>query len=275
MPKVGDPRVTIRFSVSDHAVLDAAAVSCGVETGALIREAALRSAAAVARDVTEGRVSLRRRAGLEKESASTVSVPEAAGGDRGAASAPSRALALDPGVERAAMFRRALEGRSGREGVGSSARGGAVRGAGPAGDVDARRVGELVRLVGSFGRRVARPSWIPEVAPGRFCVEISDGVVAIVQPAPVVGEVAAGRDGVDARDGVVAGARERRMSVIRRGVRGRVRGVGRTCRRVRVGAETLRTRTSSEGSTREAIMATVKGQVTLHGRFSAGARVRW
>jgi uncharacterized protein (DUF1778 family) len=60
--KAGEPRVTIRLSVAEHAVLVAAAGSAGVAVGSLVREAAVRYAAELAGDASAGRVRLRRAA---------------------------------------------------------------------------------------------------------------------------------------------------------------------------------------------------------------------
>jgi hypothetical protein len=54
-------RLTVRFSVTERAMLDALAESAGVDTGGLVREASLRAAREVAGDVSAGRVRIRRR----------------------------------------------------------------------------------------------------------------------------------------------------------------------------------------------------------------------
>lgn len=114
MPRAGDPRLTLRLSRGDLAVLDGAAVSCGVETGALVREAALRAAAGVARDVEEGRLVLRRRRGsasaAKSEQVDLGDPRELASGRRdtsGVVTLGDVAPAHDPGVARAIAFRRA------------------------------------------------------------------------------------------------------------------------------------------------------------------------
>lgn len=61
MPKADEPRVAFRISATDFAVLEAAARSVNVSAGALARECAVRYAADVAREVSEGRLKLRRR----------------------------------------------------------------------------------------------------------------------------------------------------------------------------------------------------------------------
>jgi hypothetical protein len=99
-------RLTVWFSGAEWAGLDATAEAVGVETGALVREAALRSAAAAARDVSAGRVKLRRRS-----SSSSVPVPGRGGRTSSVSDLEPRessvAPAMDPGVARAIAFRRA------------------------------------------------------------------------------------------------------------------------------------------------------------------------
>jgi hypothetical protein len=99
-------RLTIWFSEAEWAGLDATAAAAEVETGALVREAALRGAAVLARDVSAGHVKLRRRS-----SASSVPVPGGGGresSDFSASFEVAESERLDPGVARAMAFRRAL-----------------------------------------------------------------------------------------------------------------------------------------------------------------------
>lgn len=97
MPREGEPRVMVRLSEADAAVIEAAAMSAGVAVGALMRECAVRYAAQVAGDVAAGRIQLRRRSGASSE----VEKPEPA-------VAPARAAPVMPpaGEGRAEMFRR-------------------------------------------------------------------------------------------------------------------------------------------------------------------------
>lgn len=60
----GRRQVTVWMSVAEFAAVDAAAVAAGVETGAVCREAIVRSGVSVARDAAAGRVRLRRRSGV-------------------------------------------------------------------------------------------------------------------------------------------------------------------------------------------------------------------
>lgn len=63
MPRADEPTISVRLSREDHAVISTAAEAVGVSVGALVRECVRRSAAGVARDVSEGRLILRRRSG--------------------------------------------------------------------------------------------------------------------------------------------------------------------------------------------------------------------
>lgn len=100
VPSASDPRVVVRLSPSDFAVIEAAAEAAGVATGGLVRECAVRYAGQVAREVTEGRLKLRARSGSGASSEVEESEP-----------APSaefeRVLVTDVGVRRAIAFRRA------------------------------------------------------------------------------------------------------------------------------------------------------------------------
>jgi hypothetical protein len=100
----GRRRVTVWLSEAEWAVLEAAAVAAGVETGAVAREAVVRGAAVVARDVSAGRVKLRRR------SPGLSSGRTAGSGPAGEGSTPSPGFrSLDEfATARAAAFRRAL-----------------------------------------------------------------------------------------------------------------------------------------------------------------------
>lgn len=60
VPRDGDPRIPVRMSPQDYAVIEAAAASVNVAVGALIRECAVRYASAVAAQVARGDVRLRR-----------------------------------------------------------------------------------------------------------------------------------------------------------------------------------------------------------------------
>lgn len=55
--------VSVRLSAGDVVVLEGAAVAAGVSLGALVREAALRGASSVVRDVGDGSLRLRRANG--------------------------------------------------------------------------------------------------------------------------------------------------------------------------------------------------------------------
>jgi hypothetical protein len=100
--------LTIWLSGAEWAGLDATAEAAGVETGALAKEALLREYVALGRDVSAGRVKLRRRS-----STSSVPVPGRGGrisSDSGSSSEAAKPERVDPGVARAMAFRRALAG---------------------------------------------------------------------------------------------------------------------------------------------------------------------
>lgn len=101
MPTADDPRVMVRLAASDKALLDGLAASVGVSTAALVREAALRAAVDVVREVREGRlVGLRGRNGSGAVSGVVGPAP--------VVSRVRRAVvpAEDVGVGRAELFRR-------------------------------------------------------------------------------------------------------------------------------------------------------------------------
>jgi hypothetical protein len=104
MPSAEDPRITLRLGSVDHAVLERYASSCGVELGALVREAALRGAASVARDVLAGDLRLRRR---RSGASSEVEKSEAEEASVSGAVVPASPR-VSVGVARAAAVRRAV-----------------------------------------------------------------------------------------------------------------------------------------------------------------------
>lgn len=61
MPSASDPKVVVRLSVADYVMLDRLAESVGVSTSGLAREAMMRAARDVAREVAAGRLVLRGR----------------------------------------------------------------------------------------------------------------------------------------------------------------------------------------------------------------------
>lgn len=77
MPVVGDPRLVVRMSLADWAVVDGAAAAAGVATAALVRAAAVRAAGDVAREVLAGRLRLRARSASGFGSSSVVAKAEA------------------------------------------------------------------------------------------------------------------------------------------------------------------------------------------------------
>lgn len=83
MPRSDEPRIVIRVSVADKAILDAAASAAGVATGALVREGALRYAREVAGEAAAGQVRMRRRSvpSSEVEKSEPVAPPPS-GSDR-------------------------------------------------------------------------------------------------------------------------------------------------------------------------------------------------
>lgn len=99
MPSASDPRVVIRLSVGDLAVVEAAAEAAGVATGALVRECAVRFAGVVAREVVEGRLRLRARSGAVSSGVEKSEPDPSAEFER--------VLVTDVGVRRAIAFRRA------------------------------------------------------------------------------------------------------------------------------------------------------------------------
>lgn len=70
--RADEPKVVVRFGVADWAVVDGAAALCGVATSGLVREAAVRAAVDVAREVLAGRVRIRARSGVEQASVQRV-----------------------------------------------------------------------------------------------------------------------------------------------------------------------------------------------------------
>lgn len=70
MPREGDPRIILRLSETDKAVIEAAAAAANVAVGALVRECAVRYAGTVARQIASGEVSGLRRQRVEKAEAS-------------------------------------------------------------------------------------------------------------------------------------------------------------------------------------------------------------
>lgn len=95
MPRAEDPRVMVRMSKADRAVIDGAARSVGVSTGGLLRECGVRYAAQVARMVESGELRLRRRSSVEP----VVEVERPA--------SPARVSVEDAATARAIAFRRA------------------------------------------------------------------------------------------------------------------------------------------------------------------------
>lgn len=65
MPRADDPRVPVRLSKSDYAVIEAAASSVNVAVGALMRECAVKYAGTVAREIAAGNVTGLRRQRVE------------------------------------------------------------------------------------------------------------------------------------------------------------------------------------------------------------------
>jgi hypothetical protein len=88
MPRADEPRIPVRLSDADYAVIEAAARSCNVGMAGLMRECSVRYAAVVAREVVAGNVTLRRQR-VEKAEASAPVVR-----------ASSLAREDDPGWER-------------------------------------------------------------------------------------------------------------------------------------------------------------------------------
>lgn len=74
MPRADEPRYTVRLDADVALLLRTASEVSNVAVGALIRECARRSAAAVAADASAGRVSLRRRSAAVP--VSSPAVPE-------------------------------------------------------------------------------------------------------------------------------------------------------------------------------------------------------
>jgi hypothetical protein len=92
------------FDAAEHAAVEAAAVRLGVETGGLVRLAVELGLGAAGREVSAGRVRLRRRSGVP---VGPDVVVEASPSVRGPAAAP-------PALSRAEAFRAATR-RSGRD----------------------------------------------------------------------------------------------------------------------------------------------------------------
>lgn len=61
MPRADEPRVPVRLSDADYAVIEAAAKSVNVAVAGLMRECSVRYAAVVAREVAAGNIVLRRQ----------------------------------------------------------------------------------------------------------------------------------------------------------------------------------------------------------------------
>lgn len=61
MPRADEPRVPVRLSDSDHAIIKAAADSANVAVAGLMRECSVRYAGEVAREIMAGRITLRRQ----------------------------------------------------------------------------------------------------------------------------------------------------------------------------------------------------------------------
>lgn len=110
MPRNTDPKLDVRFSVPGYAAVRAAAESIGVKPGTLVRECAERYAATLAREVSEGRVSLARRsAPVRTASEPPVARPAAPPSHESQTSSAveqSAPRAVPPqGIERADLFR--------------------------------------------------------------------------------------------------------------------------------------------------------------------------
>lgn len=65
MPRADEPRVPVRLSHADYAVIEAAAKTANVAVAALMRECAVRHAASVARQIMAGEVTGLRRQRIE------------------------------------------------------------------------------------------------------------------------------------------------------------------------------------------------------------------
>jgi hypothetical protein len=65
VPREGDPRIIVRLSRTDAAVIEAAASEANVAVGALVRECAVRYAGTVARQIASGEVTGLRRQRIE------------------------------------------------------------------------------------------------------------------------------------------------------------------------------------------------------------------
>jgi uncharacterized protein (DUF1778 family) len=61
VPRADEPRVVVRLSHSDYALLEAAAASVNVTVAGLMRECSVRHAAETARAVAAGSITLRRQ----------------------------------------------------------------------------------------------------------------------------------------------------------------------------------------------------------------------
>lgn len=102
------------LSEAEWAAADGAAVAAGVETGALLREAAVRGVASVGRDVSAGRVRLRRRSAAVPVPSSAAPDPRV---DRVAVALEAREAVAksrevpSAGADRADLFRRLSQRR--------------------------------------------------------------------------------------------------------------------------------------------------------------------
>ena len=112
MPRNTDPKLDVRFSGPGYAAVCAAAQSIGVKPGTLVRECAERYATTLARDVSEGRVSLARRSAPVRTASEPPAVAERPAAPLNDASTPSPATEPSPsravpsqGIERADLFR--------------------------------------------------------------------------------------------------------------------------------------------------------------------------
>ncbi len=111
MARLGDPTLLVRWSPGEWAVVDGVAERCGVATGWLVREAALRAVVDVGRLVERGELVGRGRAGSGRSRASRASnggspgVPSPARRRLSPPSVASSSGSVDPAVLRAAAFR--------------------------------------------------------------------------------------------------------------------------------------------------------------------------
>lgn len=82
MPRKDEPRVPVRLSDSDYAVIEAAAKAANVGMAGLMRECSVRYAAVVAREVMAGNITLRRQRIEVAEAAAAPHVVRAASLER-------------------------------------------------------------------------------------------------------------------------------------------------------------------------------------------------